>query len=175
METDAKKTTFKTQYYHESLVFSQLHPFRIYIYFNSLRPSDAYMPCQTKPSLAQIMACRLVGTKSLSTNAGIVLIGTSETNFSDILIETHTFSIQENACHNAIWNMAAILSRPQCVNIPHNKYMFQCFCHGNRYHKNAAIFNNLHHWDSFSFNINFFNLIKFQQVIQHSQDSMCVQ
>ena len=33
--------------------------------FNSLRPSDAYMHEQTKPSLAEIMACRLIGTKSL--------------------------------------------------------------------------------------------------------------
>ena len=34
--------------------------------FNSLRPSDAYMAQQTRPSLAQIMACRLVGSKPLS-------------------------------------------------------------------------------------------------------------
>ena len=33
---------------------------------NLLRPSDAYMRQQTKPSLVQIMACRLVGAKSLS-------------------------------------------------------------------------------------------------------------
>ena len=32
----------------------------------SLRPSDAYMRQQIRPSLVQIMACRLVGAKSLS-------------------------------------------------------------------------------------------------------------
>ena len=35
-------------------------------YFNSLRLSDAYMRQQTKPSLIQIMACRLTGAKPLS-------------------------------------------------------------------------------------------------------------
>ena len=34
--------------------------------FNSLRPSDAYMRQLTRPSLVQIMACRLVGTKPIS-------------------------------------------------------------------------------------------------------------
>ena len=33
---------------------------------NSLRPSDAYMPRQPKPSMIQIMACRLFGAKPLS-------------------------------------------------------------------------------------------------------------
>ena len=36
------------------------------IAFNSLMPSDAYMPTQTVPSLVQIMACRLFGDNSLS-------------------------------------------------------------------------------------------------------------
>ena len=35
-------------------------------YFNSLRPSDAYMRQKTRPSLVQIMACRLFGAKPLS-------------------------------------------------------------------------------------------------------------
>ena len=35
-------------------------------FFNSLRPSDAYMRQLTRPSLVQIMACRLVGAKPLS-------------------------------------------------------------------------------------------------------------
>ena len=36
------------------------------IYFNSLRPRDAYMSHQTYPSLVQIMAYHMVGTKPLS-------------------------------------------------------------------------------------------------------------
>ena len=44
-----------------------------------LRPSDAYMRQQSRPSLVQIMACRWVGTKPLSkpmsVNVGILLTG----------------------------------------------------------------------------------------------------
>ena len=47
-------------------------------------------------------------------NAGILLIGPSEITFSKILIEIHNF-LQENAFQNVVWKMAAILSRPQCV------------------------------------------------------------
>ena len=36
------------------------------ILVNSLRPSDAYMRQQDKPTLVQIMACRLFGAKPLS-------------------------------------------------------------------------------------------------------------
>ena len=32
-----------------------------------------------------------------------------------MLIEIHTFYIQENTFENVAWKMAAILSRPQCV------------------------------------------------------------
>ena len=35
-------------------------------WFNSLRPSDAYMRQLTRPLLVQILACRLVGAKPLS-------------------------------------------------------------------------------------------------------------
>ena len=46
------------------------------------------------------------------TNAGILLIGPLGTNFSEILI------IQENAFDNVAWKMVAVLSGPQCVNVP---------------------------------------------------------
>ena len=39
---------------------------KLWVAFNSLRPSDAYMRQSTMPSLVQIMACRLVGAKPLS-------------------------------------------------------------------------------------------------------------
>ena len=48
------------------------------------------------------------------TNAGISLIGPLGTNFSEILIEIHTFSIK-NSFETVVCEMAAILSRPQCV------------------------------------------------------------
>ena len=50
------------------------------------------------------------------TNAGILLIEPLGINFSEILIEINTFSfIQENSFKNVVWNMAAILSKSQCV------------------------------------------------------------
>ena len=43
--------------------------------------------------LVQIMACRLFGVKPLSKpNAGLLLIGTLGTNFSEILIKIKNFS-----------------------------------------------------------------------------------
>ena len=49
------------------------------------------------------------------TKAGILVIGPLETNFSDILIEIQIF-IQGNAFENVVFEIAAVLSRPQCVN-----------------------------------------------------------
>ena len=51
------------------------------------------------------------------TNAGLLLIGPSETNFSEILIKIHHIFIQENAFENGVWKMVAILSQPQGVKI----------------------------------------------------------
>ena len=50
------------------------------------------------------------------TNAGILLIGPWGTNFSEILSEIHIFSFNKMHLKNVVWKMAAILSRPQCVN-----------------------------------------------------------
>ena len=56
----------------------------------------------------------------ICTNAGILLIGPLGTNFSEILAKIMTFSfnifIQENVFESVVCEMAAILSRPQCVN-----------------------------------------------------------
>ena len=64
---------------------------------NSLRPSDAYMCWQPRPSLVQIMACRLVGVKPLSEPmlVGMLSIGSLGTNFDGILIELQTFSFKK--------------------------------------------------------------------------------
>ena len=51
------------------------------------------------------------------TNAGILLIGPLGTNFSEILIEILTFSLK-NAFESVVCEMAAILSRHQCVKLP---------------------------------------------------------
>ena len=63
------------------------------------------------------MACRLERRQAIIwTNAGIWLIGPHETNFSEILIEILTIFIHENEFESVVCEMAAILSRPQCVN-----------------------------------------------------------
>ena len=51
------------------------------------------------------------------TNAGILLIGPLETNFSAILIGISNVFIHENPFENVVWEMATILSWPQCVKI----------------------------------------------------------
>ena len=48
-------------------------------------------------------------------NGGIFLIETLGTHFSEILIEILTFFIQENVFESVVCEIAAILSRPQCV------------------------------------------------------------
>ena len=49
-------------------------------------------------------------------NVGILLIGTRGTNFSEMLNRNSCIFIPENPFENGGWKMAAILSRPQCVN-----------------------------------------------------------
>ena len=50
----------------------------------------------------------------ISTNAGIILIRTLETNISEMLSEIHIF-IQENVVEFVVWKMTVILSQPRCV------------------------------------------------------------
>ena len=120
----------------------------------SLRPSDAYMHWQHRPSLVQIMACRLTGAKPLFEPMLELLIGPSGTYFSEILIGIYTFLnqcwnivnwtlgnilqwnlnwnlysfIQEYAFEN-VWKMVAILSLPQCVK--HQSRVLRLFDIGN--------------------------------------------
>ena len=86
---------------------------------NSLRPSDAFM--RQTPSVNWTSLVRINNGLSsgrwqaiIWTNAGILLIGPLGTNFSGILFEYHRFSFKK--IHYAVWKMAAILSRPQCLN-----------------------------------------------------------
>ena len=51
------------------------------------------------------------------TTAGILLNGPLGINFSEILIEIYTFSLKNNSVENVFWEMVAILSRPECVNV----------------------------------------------------------
>ena len=49
------------------------------------------------------------------TNAGILLVWSLGTNFSEILIGIQTFSFKKNALEDVVCKTAAILSQPQCV------------------------------------------------------------
>ena len=50
----------------------------------------------------------------IRTNSGILLIGSTETKFNEILIETF---IHENVFENDVLKMAAILSRPRSAKV----------------------------------------------------------
>ena len=60
------------------------------------------------------------------TKAGILLIGTLGTNFSDISLNRNLYIfIQENSFENIVRKTAAILSQPQCVNY-RGKWVLVC-------------------------------------------------
>ena len=79
----------------------------------SLRAIDAYMHDmrnQPKPSLVQIMACRLFGAKPLSEQCCII-----ENKLQSNCVRKSNSFMQEIVFENVVCKMAAILSRPQCV------------------------------------------------------------
>ena len=84
--------------------------------FNSLRPSDAYMRHETKPSLIQIVACRLAGASHHLKQCGIMWIGPWGTNFNNTLVEIHHFPSRKCVWICRLQKIAANLSRPHCVN-----------------------------------------------------------
>ena len=51
----------------------------------------------------------------ISTNTGILLIGSLGTNFSEIITAIHNFSFEKMHLKMSSGNMAAILSQPRCV------------------------------------------------------------
>ena len=53
---------------------------------------------------------------NISTNAGILLIGPSGTNFSEILIEIQAFSFKQMHLEKVVCKMESISPQPQCVN-----------------------------------------------------------
>ena len=82
--------------------------------FNSLRLCDAYTLQQTiigsynglSPGRRQSI---------IWTNAGILLIRTSGTNFCAILSEIHTFTFKKKQLKIIVCEMAVILPQPHCV------------------------------------------------------------
>ena len=58
-----------------------------------------------------MMACRLVGAKPFWPNAGLLLTRPIWSNFNEIAIQIHTFSVKQIYDKNVVLNLAAILSR----------------------------------------------------------------
>ena len=95
---------------HASLMFYT----QLWWCHGSLRPSDAYRRHQSRPSLVQIMAFRLVGDKPFSEPMDIVKKTLGNEIQWNRNRNLHIF-IQENAFETVVWKMSAILSRPLCV------------------------------------------------------------
>ena len=65
------------------------------------------------------MACRLIGTKAIIwTSDGTLLIRNLGRNISEILKRNSYIFVQENSFVNVVCEIAAILPRPQCLDIP---------------------------------------------------------
>ena len=83
--------------------------------FNWFRNRGAYMRHQTRPSLLQIMACRMLCTKPLSEPIlDFCQLGPCDF-FQWKLNQTTTIFTEEYARENVVCEMATILSRPKCV------------------------------------------------------------
>ena len=81
----------------------------------SLKPSDAYVRHQPRPSLVQIMSWRLFGTKPLSEPMMYYCHSDPEEEASVKLYSKFTYFHCKNALEQVVWKMTAILSRPKCV------------------------------------------------------------
>ena len=83
--------------------------------FNSLRPSNAYMRQYNIPTLLQIMACRLCGAKPFSeTMLPYCQLDPKEHISVKLYLKFKSFH-SRNLFENVLSEMAAILSRAQCV------------------------------------------------------------
>ena len=81
----------------------------------SRQPSDAYMRRRTRPSLVQIMACRLFGAKPLSEPMLMYFYWTIWNNFQCNVNHNSTNFIHENEFENARWLLFCLgISRLMC-------------------------------------------------------------
>ena len=94
-------------------------------WFNSLRSSDAYMFQQSRPSFISSVNDLAPARRQaiMGTSAGILSFEPLGTNFSEILIDFHTFSFRKMQL-KVVSKMASILSRPQCVKKHKNIFAF---------------------------------------------------
>ena len=81
-----------------------------------MRPSDAYM-CQKLNQVINNGLSPIRRQAIIWTNGGILIIEPLGTTFSKILIEILVFSLTKNEIESVVYEMAAILSRHQCVKV----------------------------------------------------------
>ena len=79
------------------------------------------------------------------TNAEILIFRTLGTNFNDIFIEIHTFSFKRINLEMSSLEMAAILSRPQCVNKTQMKFQVAPVAQDEHLQKNYRLRKEMHH------------------------------
>ena len=86
---------------------------------NSLGLSDAYTCVNKLASIGSDNGLSPGRRQAIFwTNAGVLLlIGPLGANFIEILIKILTFLFKKNAFENVVWEMASILSGPQCVKV----------------------------------------------------------
>ena len=87
---------------------------QIIMSINSLRPSDASMRQQNKPSLVQLMACRLFGAKPFSEPMLEYFQLDPRNKLQWVFNRNINVFIQENTYVYVAYVMADILFRPQC-------------------------------------------------------------
>ena len=118
----------------------------------TLGPNDVLIYLQTWPSMIQIMACHLFGTKSLSEPIlAYFKFHTSRNIFLWNLNWNKTISIEWNEFENVVCKMVAILSLPQYVNF-HDKMISTVVSVGRKYLE----------WKYYSTNSSF--LLKYQHI-----------
>ena len=116
MENSFHPTYYNGCHYLSMLGLRLIHCTWNSFWFNSLQPRDACIRYQTRPSLVQIMVCRLFGAKPLSQPMLDYCPSTHGNIFQWNLNQNTTISIEDSEFQNVVRKSSAILSRPQCVN-----------------------------------------------------------
>ena len=109
---------WRRRYHCKMWNLSWIVPFSWCCAINTLRPSDAYIFVGNLATIGSDNGLSPGRHQAITwTNAGILLIGPSWTNLSEILNEIPTFSFKKMRLKVSSAKMSAILSRPQCVKV----------------------------------------------------------
>ena len=102
-----------------------LNCYGTYSFLNSLRPSDAYICVSKLNSIGSDNGLSPGRRQAIIwTNPAILLIWPLGTKFREMLIAIHTFSSKKIYLKMLSGKMAAILSRPQCVNPLYTEFLW---------------------------------------------------